>query len=94
MSVHPHCPTCSCKPPKPRPAANAAERVGRTIRVLRKSSGMSQADLAREIGLSRTSVVNIEAGRQRPTIDTLDAVGVALGVTTGSLVDGAADGEV
>ena len=88
MSVHPHCPTCSCKPPQLRPATSAAERVGRTIRMLRKSAGMTQADVAREIGLSRTSVVNIEAGRQRPTIDTLDAIGVALRVTTGSLVDG------
>lgn len=39
--------------------------IGRKIRAARKLAGMSQGTLARRLNISRTSVVNIEAGRQR-----------------------------
>jgi DNA-binding XRE family transcriptional regulator len=32
---------------------------------------MSQGDLAQIIGLQRTSITNIELGKQKPTLDTL-----------------------
>ncbi len=47
------------------------ELVGRKIREIRTISDMSQEGLADELGLSRTSVVNIEKGRQTPSIHLL-----------------------
>ena len=45
--------------------------LGAQIRSLREDAGDSQGDLAGALGLSRTSVVNMEAGRQRPPLVTL-----------------------
>ena len=44
--------------------------VGRRVRNARNGK-MSQAKLAQELGLSRASVVNIEAGRQRTPLHVL-----------------------
>jgi DNA-binding XRE family transcriptional regulator len=49
------------------------ESIGDRIRQLRETQTprMSQSDLARILGLQRTSVTNIELGKQKPTLDTL-----------------------
>lgn len=55
--------------------------IARRIRVEREALGFSQAELADEIGLSPTSLVNIEAGRQRSPLHVLYAIADALGVS-------------
>src|ERR1700677_356346 len=47
--------------------------VGGRIRQIREAQTprMSESDLARILGLQRTSVTNIELGKQKPTLDTL-----------------------
>lgn len=45
--------------------------LGASIRAKREERGDSQGDLAKALGMSRASVVNIEAGRQRPPLATL-----------------------
>lgn len=45
--------------------------VGTRIRVLRKERHMTQADLALHLGLTRTSITNLEAGTQRLNLDEL-----------------------
>jgi transcriptional regulator with XRE-family HTH domain len=56
--------------------------MGRTLKALRKMRGLTQAELAARMRLSRTSIANIEAGRQTITVQTLyefaDALGYAL----------------
>lgn len=47
------------------------ESIGNQIRILRKKSRFSQAQLADKLKLSRVSVVNIEKGRQHPSIHLL-----------------------
>jgi DNA-binding XRE family transcriptional regulator len=49
------------------------ELIGDRIRQLRdtQTPRMSQSDLAKILGLQRTSVTNIELGKQKPTLDTL-----------------------
>lgn len=44
---------------------------GDLLRRARKAKGLSQADIAPGVGLSRTSVANIERGRQRMSIHLL-----------------------
>ena len=44
---------------------------GDRLRLARQAKGMSQAEVAPGVGLSRTSVANIERGRQRMSIHLL-----------------------
>ncbi len=54
--------------------------IGQNICKERKELGFTQAELASEVGLTRASIVNIEAGRQRMLIHTLCQIAEALGV--------------
>lgn len=53
--------------------------LGLNIRALRKMRGMTQAELAARAGVERTSITNIEAGRQMLTVATINAIAGALG---------------
>jgi transcriptional regulator with XRE-family HTH domain len=55
--------------------------IGARIRAEREDLGFDQIELAEHIGLTRTSITNIEAGRQRMLIHTLYALADALGVS-------------
>lgn len=64
--------------PVPRsPALNAA--FGEHLRRLRGQARMSQDTLGRRAGLSRTSITNIEVGRQHVSLDVLYRLADALG---------------
>jgi transcriptional regulator with XRE-family HTH domain len=52
--------------------------VGRRIRDARERHGLKQADLATVISRTRTSITNIEQGRQRILLHTLCEIAVAL----------------
>jgi transcriptional regulator with XRE-family HTH domain len=60
-------------------------RLGRSIAEKRGAKGLSQADLARKVGLSRAAVANVETGRQRIMLHQLYAVASALQL--GSILD-------
>jgi len=60
--------------------------IGMHIRKERKDLGFSQIELAEEVGLTRTSIVNIETGRQRLPIHVLYTVAEALGVSVACLL--------
>jgi transcriptional regulator with XRE-family HTH domain len=47
------------------------ESIGNQIRKLRKKSRFSQDQLAKRLNLSRASIVNIEKGRQHPSLHLL-----------------------
>ncbi|MEU7749233.1 XRE family transcriptional regulator [Nonomuraea sp. NPDC049158] len=61
-----------------RPASSTAIAVGAQIRQRREQRGMSSAELARRAGLSKATLSQLEAGRGNPTIETLDALAIAL----------------
>jgi transcriptional regulator with XRE-family HTH domain len=54
--------------------------AGRLIREFRIDADLSQQDLAAMIGFSRTSLVNVEKGRQRIMLHHLQAIAKALHV--------------
>lgn len=64
------------------------EEVGSRIRAARErhSSKVSQASLAKKLGVSRASIVNIEAGRQRAPLTLLWRIAVALDTELAMLI--------
>ena len=54
--------------------------IGIAVRQRRETLGMTQVQLASAIGLLRTSIVNLEAGRQRVPLHTLYPICAALGI--------------
>ncbi|MEU9396526.1 XRE family transcriptional regulator [Streptomyces sp. NPDC048324] len=65
-------------PQERRPASSTAIAVGAQIRQRREQRGMSSAELARRAGLGKATLSKLEAGRGNPTIETLDALAIAL----------------
>ncbi len=61
-------------------------QFGRLLRQARKNAGLSQEDLATAIGLTRTSVSNIERGRQKVLLHTFDELLRVLNVQAGGLL--------
>lgn len=57
------------------------ERIGVRIALLRKQMGLTQEELAQRAGLQRTHVGRIEAGKYAVTLETIQAIAEALGMT-------------
>lgn len=60
--------------------------IGKRIRSEREALGFSQKEIADEVGMSRTSIVNIEAGRQHLPLHTLCVIADALGISVNCLI--------
>jgi putative transcriptional regulator len=58
----------------------AHKTVGNQLKKLRSNLGLTQAQLAQHVGVSRTSIVSIETGRFIPTIETALRISKALNV--------------
>jgi len=48
-----------------------AKGYGKDLRMMRKESGVTQAELATAMGLSTTTISKIEIGLQQPSLDQL-----------------------
>lgn len=62
--------------------------LGRTLLLWRDFRGFSQADLAKRAGIPRPNLSRIEGDRKDVLLQTIRALGTALNVSPGSLVDG------
>lgn len=62
--------------------------LGARIQHIRTTLGWTHAELAAKIGLVRTSVTNIEAGRQRILLHDLEIIAKAFGITAKQLLRG------
>lgn len=60
--------------------------IGQRIREAREKRGLSQERLANEVALTRTSITNIEKGRQKVLVHTLFLLSEALGVSVVELI--------
>ena len=76
------------RPDPPWGAEGAAlyAAIGEAIRAARCENELTQAQLAEMVGILRTSIVNIEAGRQRLPIDRLYDIADALGIQATALL--------
>lgn len=55
--------------------------IGTRIREWRQKMNMTQEDFADKIGKSRYYVSQVERGKQSPTMDMIEAIAAAAGVT-------------
>lgn len=65
------------------------QAVGARVRMIRETLGITQAELANRCdGLDRTSIVNIETGRQRLLLQSVEKLARALGTSPKALMKG------
>lgn len=62
--------------------------IGQRIRTMRLSRGMTQADLAKAINQSQSSITMYETGKREPDFETLEALADVFNVPLVSFVDG------
>ena len=74
-----------------QPVSSTAVAVGAKIRLRRQQRGMNAAEMARRAGLSKATLSQLEAGKGNPTIDTLDAIAIALRIPLADLLARDAD---
>ena len=67
------------------------DRIGQRIAALRKLAGLSQEQLSERAGLQRTHISRIEAGKYAVTLETIQAIAEALGMTVDIVVPALAD---
>ena len=62
------------------------QRVGTRIRAARDALGLSQEHVARRVGMTRSSIANLEAGRQDMNISRLALVAAAVNLNLADLI--------
>lgn len=61
--------------------------ISRSLRREREDAGLSLTDLAKRAGIAKSTLSQLESGSGNPSVETLWAVGVALGIPFSRLVD-------
>jgi transcriptional regulator with XRE-family HTH domain len=74
-------------PPSPATAPELITVIAASIRRERDRSGLTLTELARRAGLAKSTLSQLESGSGNPSVETLWALGVALGVPFSRLVD-------
>lgn len=59
--------------------------VGRKITELRTAQGISLTNLAKSSGIAQSSLSYIESGKAQPTVETVEKICAALGITLSDL---------
>ena len=71
--------------PADAPHANG---LSRRLRLAREHAGMTQRALAAKSRCTNSTIIEVEAGKRMPQIDTIEVLARALGVTAGWLAYG------
>ncbi len=75
-------------------AVNPGEGLGARLNRLRREAGLTLADVAATLGVSKPTVWAWEKGKARPLPERLEAIAAALKVTPEQLAPGPATGEL
>ena len=66
----------------------AQEQLGMRIRYLRKKLRWSQEDLAFNANINKNYISDLENGRRNPSLDILERISIAFGITLEELFKG------
>lgn len=72
----------------PRPVEPIYQAIGGKVAMIRAALGLTQEELAKRTHLTRTSITNIEAGRQRLLLHDIGTLAAALGTSPKNLMKG------
>ena len=76
------------KEPSPTlPSTDLNALIAASLRRERQRAGLSLTELARQAGIAKSTLSQLESGAGNPSVETLWALGVALGVPFSRLVD-------
>jgi transcriptional regulator with XRE-family HTH domain len=78
--------------PVPPALPDVIALIAASIRRERDRTGMSLSELARRAGIAKSTLSQLESGTGNPSLETLWAIGVALGVPFSRLIDPARPG--
>lgn len=65
---------------------NDSAKLGKNLKRIREAKKMSQGDVMRAMGCSRSYISNIENGKTNPTLETISKLAKVFGVNTGELL--------
>ena len=54
--------------------------IGERLRQVRRTYKVTQVELAQRVGVAHSTIVRIERGQAKPTIETVEKLATALGV--------------
>jgi transcriptional regulator with XRE-family HTH domain len=74
-------------PDEPGPATAPLATIAGALRRERDRAGLSLSELAKRAGLAKSTLSQLESGTGNPSVETLWALGVALGVPFSRLVE-------
>lgn len=63
-----------------------SKKLGNNLKRIRTEKGISQGDIARELGVSRGFISNIENGKTNPTLATIAKLAKVVGVSADQLI--------
>lgn len=66
--------------------SKAVKRFAANMKQIREEKNMSQGDVFRATKIERAYISNLEAGRQNPTLETIEKIAHALGVEVSELI--------
>ena len=61
-------------------------KLGKNLKRIRTEKGITQGDIVRTLGVSRSFISNIENGKTNPTLSTITNIAKALGVSSDELL--------
>ena len=61
-------------------------KLGKNLKRIRTEKGITQGDIVRKLGVSRSFISNIENGKTNPTLSTITSIAKALGVSSDELL--------
>jgi transcriptional regulator with XRE-family HTH domain len=61
-------------------------KLGKNLKRIRTEKSITQGDIVRALGISRSFVSNIENGKTNPTLSTISKLASALGVSSDELL--------
>ncbi len=64
------------------------KKFGKNVKTKRLELGLSQEALAFDANSNRTYISDVERGTRNPSIEVVERIAKALGVTMGELLDG------